>query len=156
MYIVMFSNQANFTNASTKRLCEECETKDAEVYCLNDEVYLCKECDAQIHGEAVNDKTLKQIFDHKREPVDKIKSGKCYYDPENDVEFYCKTCNMPICAYCKVIGTHSKGDALKHELIDIVKVYRDNDPMQNEVYKKCEKKKKESQDILQKIKTLTE
>jgi hypothetical protein len=156
MYIVQFSNQTNFTNVNTKRLCEECEIKDAEFYCLNDEVFLCKDCDALIHGDSANDKTLKQIFNHTRKEVDKMKSGKCYYDPDKDVEFFCLTCNMPICAYCKVIGTHSKGDALKHKLEDIEKVYKESNPVDSDVYKECEKKRKDSQAVLMKIKNMTE
>ena len=155
MYKAEFNNQTN-SSSSTKRLCEECDQKDAEVYCINCEVYLCKDDDDLIHGDSSNDKTLKQIFDHKREKVDKMKAGKCYFDLDKDVEFFCRTCNLPICAYCKVIGSHSKGNALDHVLEDIVNVHKMNDPQSNEVLINCDNRRKKSVECLLKIKTLTE
>ena len=157
MYFVMFIPHDPLSSYSAKRICEECEVKDADLYCTNDECYLCNECSSIIHGEASNDKSIKQIFDHVKIPISsKIKPGKCFFDQEKDVEFFCKVCNLPICSYCKVVGSHSKGDAMNHPYEDIYTAYVKFNPESNEIIKLCEDKKKKGADSLVKIKNQVE
>jgi hypothetical protein len=156
MFFVMFNPSNNLPSFSSKRICEECELKDADLYCTNDECYLCNECSSIIHGEASNDKSIKQIFDHVKIPVTRMKPGKCYFDQDKDVEFFCKNCNIPICSYCKVIGSHSRNDAMNHQFEDITSAYMRFSPDSNEVIKICEDKKKKGSESLVKIKNLVE
>lgn len=118
--------------SSAGKRCVECEQKEAEVYCENDDALLCQKCSDDIH-----------IYDFNREhaivPIKNgdqmfLKTGKCIFDPEYDVEFYCKTCNLALCSYCKVLGSHSKGNASTHQLEEIADVFSKNSPndIQNE------------------------
>lgn len=156
MFFVKFNPNNNLPLLSSKRKCEECEIKDADKYCVNDQCYLCTECSNIIHGDASNDKAIKQIFDHTIHPVTKIKPGKCFFDHDKDAEFFCKNCNLPICSYCKVMGSHSRNEALTHPLEEISLAYNRFSPDSNDVIKNVEDKKKIRTDLLTKIKSIIE
>ena len=126
MYFVEFKGKDDSQISSAAKRCIECDLREAEVYCENDDAILCSKCNEEIHVFDFN-------RDHNIVPIlasDKmfLKTGKCVFDPENDVEFYCKTCNLAICSYCKVLGSHSRGNAASHLLEDIAEVYSKNNP----------------------------
>jgi hypothetical protein len=154
MYWVTFSPMDTTSyNMTSKHICAECETKEADWYCHNCEEFICGSCYDQIHGDSTNDKNAKEIFSHKKEAVkSKIKPGKCVFDPDKDVEFYCNSCKLTICSYCKVIGSHSKGEAATHVLDNIVVAYNNLAPDKIEVIKIAEEKKKKALDYLKSLK----
>jgi hypothetical protein len=156
MHYVTFSLvDQNVSTYSSKRICAECSDRDAIWFCQNCEEYLCEECYNSIHGETSNDKNLKHLFDHSKIHVSKIRNGKCIFDPDKDVEFYCKQCNISICSYCKVIGTHSKGEAAFHVLEDISTTLQRLNPDTSKVIKLMEEKKKKGVDAFNKIKNIS-
>lgn len=136
-----------------KHMCAECEVKEADYYCHNCEEYICTACFEQIHGESSNDRNVKEIFAHRKEQLkSKIKTGKCIFDPDKDVEFYCTNCKLTICSYCKVIGSHSKGEAAMHQLEDIVVAYNKLAPDNIEAIKLADERKKKALDHLKTLK----
>lgn len=153
MYSVVFGPvDQNLVSYVSKRYCAECSEKDAEWYCINCEEYMCKECYNIIHGEKSADKNYKLIMDHKKEEVSKIKTGRCVFDPDKEVEYYCNNCNLAICSYCRVIGSHSRGDALTHDLVDIGIALENGNPEKLDIIKSCEDKKKKGIEALSKVK----
>ena len=48
-----------------------------------------------------------------------IFNSKCPIHPQIDVEFYCQTCEIPVCVHCKMVGSHSSGEMGSHKLIGI-------------------------------------
>ena len=36
-----------------------------------------------------------------------------------DVEFFCPECDVPVCIYCKMVGSHSTGAFNNHRLIGV-------------------------------------
>ena len=48
-----------------------------------------------------------------------IFNSKCPIHPQIDVEFYCQTCEIPVCVHCKMVGSHSYGEMGSHKLIGI-------------------------------------
>jgi len=134
-------------------MCGECQYKEADFYCYNCDDYICSACYDNIHGDSSNDKNIKSIFDHEKEPLkSKIKTGKCVSCMDKEVEFYCNNCKITICSYCKVIGSHSKGEAALHVLEDISTAYKRLIPENLEIIKISENKKSLAQETLKSIK----
>lgn len=160
MYMVTFNaqdvNSSNPNSYSNKRVCGECSEKDAECFCYNCEEYLCKDCYQLIHGEKTSDKSNKLIINHKKEDISKIKTGRCMFDPDKEVEFYCETCRIAICSYCRVIGSHSKGEAMFHNLKDIHLALDNENPEKLEIIKTIDDKKKKVLEALNKVKMTIE
>jgi len=154
MYWVTFSlGDSSIQALSTKHICGECGEKEADFYCNNCEEYICSSCFDLIHGETNGDKNLKEIFSHSKEPLKtKIKTGKCVFDPDKDVEFYCQVCKLTICSYCKVIGSHSKGEAANHPLQDIAIAYGNLAPDTLEAIKLSEDRRKKALEFLKNAK----
>ena len=147
MFFVIFNPQSNQPAFSSRVICQECKTKDTDLYCKNCEVFLCNECSNHIHN---NDEIT---TNHELKKIKKIqKPGKCYFDQERDVEFFCKNCNIPICSFCRVIGSHSKGEATLHQFEDINSAFIRFSPESNDVIKLCEEMKKKGYENLVKIK----
>lgn len=150
MFFVMFNPQSSLPAFSSRILCQECEIKDADHYCKNDDCYFCAECSNHIHLE-------RHMTDHEKIPVRKSqKPGKCYFDQDKDVEFFCRNCNLPICSYCKVIGSHSSIEANSHLFEDITSAFLRFSPESNEVIKFSEEKRKKAFENLVKIKNQVE
>jgi hypothetical protein len=154
IYWVQF-NHIDITSPvySTKHMCGECQYKEADFYCYNCEDYICSPCYDNIHGDNTNDKNIKNIFDHEKEPLkSKIKTGKCVSCLDKDVEFYCNNCKITICSYCRIIGSHSKGEAAFHVLEEIGTAYKRLIPDNLEIIKISENRKNQAQDTLKSIK----
>ena len=125
IFFVKFNPTSNLYSQSSKRICEECEVKDVDKYCHNCRYYLCSECSSLIHGEVSNDKEFKSAISHNIDSnISKNKTGKCFYHPEKDAESYCRTCELPICSYCIVMGSHSKNEAAGHQIEEIQVVFK--------------------------------
>jgi hypothetical protein len=153
MYWVVFSPiETSIQSLSTKFMCAECLEREADYFCQNCEEYMCVTCYDQMHGESSNDKNIKEIFAHKKEILkSKIKTGKCVFDPDKDVEFYCTNCKLTICSYCKVIGSHSRGEASTHLLQEISVAYNNLAPDNLEAIKLSEERRKKATDTLKSV-----
>jgi hypothetical protein len=105
-------------------VCKVCELRPPTVYCIQDGASLCEKCDRDVHS------ANKLLREHQRVPLkDKEmfiqKSfGNCLQHVEIPVEFYCAACQIPVCVHCKMIGTHSSGQAASHKLTPIRDAYQ--------------------------------
>jgi hypothetical protein len=102
-------------------ICDVCHKKQSAIYCINDKLKLCNDCDDKIHKANEITKT------HDRKKlVDVIANfQECPEHPGNMVQYYCPQCNLPVCMECKVSGNHSHKDTMKHKLVPINKEYMD-------------------------------
>lgn len=100
--------------------CENCEISPASLHCLTDRVNLCVACDASLHCGKVGAR-------HERRNLDRNNGNRlgsaCRQHPDKLIEFYCPTCNIPVCVHCKMTGHHSGGESSKHRLVGIMEAY---------------------------------
>ena len=101
------------------------------MYCRHEDANLCKKCDKELHNN-------KFLAKHKRVPLRcsntqddpaatetesdsslEIFKSKCPFHSKMDVEFFCPDCDVPVCIYCKMVGSHSQGEANNHRLIGV-------------------------------------
>jgi hypothetical protein len=122
----------------------------AEIYCFEDKAFLCRECDVTVHD---HEETRKILKDHKRVPKNEIPStfGYCEAHPDQLVNFYCDTCDIPICLNCKLFGTHASGESSTHGIIDINKVYQN---AKNDAKSEDPSFKKKKTSIVQQMRTI--
>ena len=101
-----------------KQICSDCGEDNATIWCENDQCKLCAKCDEEGHQ-------TKLTQNHTRRPLKDalIHIQKCPIHPEQVIQYYCPKCHLPVCLECKVKGNHAKGEAAKHNLIDISKAY---------------------------------
>jgi hypothetical protein len=126
-YLVTFDREG--VEGGIKPLfCDMCATKTAEVYCRHEDANLCKDCDKDVHSN-------KLLAKHKRVPLRcsndaetlaaggnnnlEIFKSKCPFHNNMDVEFFCPECDVPVCIYCKMVGSHSTGAFNNHRLIGV-------------------------------------
>jgi len=102
-------------------ICGICGKDNATLYCQNDSIKLCEQCDKKSHSEN------EILRGHVRVPLLDIlpKVAQCPEHPNQIVKHYCPKCHLPVCMKCKVKGSHSSGEAAKHNLISISKAYAD-------------------------------
>lgn len=120
MYIVSFELDLELEKAMRDcPKCGNCEISPASLHCETDQVNLCVACDASLHSGKVGSK-------HVRTSLDKSArmSSACKEHPEKLIEFYCPTCNIPVCVHCKMTGHHSSGESSRHKLVSIMDAYR--------------------------------
>merc|ERR1711991_1210597 len=82
-----------------------------------------------------------------------IFNSKCPLHPNVDVEFYCKTCEMPVCVHCKMVGNHSSGEMGTHKLIGIGSAWQQAVDVANKPDKILEQRK---EDINMHLESLSE
>ena len=101
-------------------ICDVCHKKQSAIYCINDKLKLCNECNDKIH------KANEITKNHERKKlVDVIAQfQECPEHPGNLVQYYCPQCHLPVCMECKVSGNHSHKDTMKHKLIPISQQYK--------------------------------
>ena len=104
-----------------KQICSECGQDNATIWCENDQCKLCAKCDEEGHQ-------TKLTSSHTRHPLKDalIHIQKCPIHPNQVIQYYCPKCHLPVCLECKVKGNHAKGEAAKHNLIDITKAYENS------------------------------
>ena len=87
--------------------CQECEKKEAKLYCENCSSNLCEECSSQkVHNLAI-------MQNHTFSQVKRHSFGKCKSHPGKEIEVYCKNCNLLICLKCSIL------DHKTHDLQDL-------------------------------------
>ena len=86
--------------------CQRCNLEKELKYCLNDDIYLCNECDDDIHIHGKNSTALKN---HKRIPYCEysvIHHNICKYH-DKPYEIYCPECEELYCIKCQTTDYHS-------------------------------------------------
>lgn len=101
------------------KICDCCTEKEAVVYCTNCNARCCDECDRKTHSQN------NLLESHVRIDMDRALPHMeyCPFHPEKKVEHFCKVCQLPVCSECKMTGSHSKGEMLKHQLVLIKDSY---------------------------------
>jgi hypothetical protein len=88
--------------------CQKCKEIKELIYCLNDDIYLCNECDDNIHKNGKNSNTLKN---HKRIPYCEysiIHHNICkILNHDKPYEIYCPECEELYCIKCQSTDIHS-------------------------------------------------
>ena len=88
------------TNPNPEK-CEGCFESDAVCYCKDCNKLFCSLCDGQIH-------IIPAMRNHQRVPVAEIlRLKKLCYHHNNILDYYCESCNEPICYECQVVGPHN-------------------------------------------------
>ncbi|XP_077986903.1 uncharacterized protein LOC144441218 [Glandiceps talaboti] len=82
------------------RLCQECESPAAH-HCTDCNQFLCERC-KKTH-EKTKSHEIKTVEEYKRESRSPI---PCPLHQDNDVEFMCSVCNVPICIDCTSTSKH--------------------------------------------------
>lgn len=99
--------------------CAVCGKDNAELWCENDCIKLCKECDATTHK-------ANPVFEkHSRVPLTESQADfqTCPLHPRNRVQYYCPKCHCPVCLECKINGSHAKGEASRHHLVSVAEAF---------------------------------
>lgn len=154
MFCVNFLPQAYHLNIYySKKVCDECTEKEADYFCSSCEFNFCQDCYSLVHHEYSNDKSLKAMFsNHVGDVIVRSNAGLCDCSNSKEAEFYCKTCLVPLCAYCKLLGAHSKGEMSSHQLEEIYTYYQRLNPDNNELIKITLDKARKAQETLGKLK----
>ncbi|OHT17648.1 B-box zinc finger family protein [Tritrichomonas foetus] len=100
--------------------CDLCGKEKATVWCVNDSAKLCAQCDTESHSAKITK-------NHRRIPLTEARAMIEFCPLHNDqrVEYYCPQCQCPVCFKCKMTGSHSKGNAATHPLIEIKQAYNE-------------------------------
>jgi len=106
-------HDASSTLSEDSRLCQECDSQPATVYCIACAADFCSKCDPATHSTNV-------LKTHTRIPVE-AKPKTWTVHPRKGLETYCTLCNQLICHLCTIYGPHkdhpteSVSDAAKRE-----------------------------------------
>lgn len=96
-----------------KGQCEMCQKNPSIMFCLAERASFCKFCDAGIHDNEFTQRHQRYYYDAK----EKNKFITCSYHYDSIVDFYCETCMIPVCSFCKIHGNHSTPPNSTHRLI---------------------------------------
>lgn len=114
LYQVTFEYDEEFERLSRNSfICHKCKKEQSVVFCPSERASFCKECDLHVH----HDEFLKR---HKRIYFSEVGQKKficCADHPTNVVEYFCETCMEPLCAVCKITGTHSGKEKYDHPIV---------------------------------------
>ena len=119
-HVIEFEYDSEYEKQSREKpMCDNCEKKNAIYFCAADNAKLCHDCDKQLHSSKIAQK-------HVRTQIGKGADvfGLCKHHPDKLVEFFCSSCRIPVCVYCKMIGNHSTGDSSKHQLVGMNEAYQ--------------------------------
>ncbi|XP_070548125.1 tripartite motif-containing protein 2-like [Ptychodera flava] len=90
------------------RVCELCEDKEVSHFCTVCRQYLCVNCE-RTHGKIKATRSHKvRLMSELNEPGAERQSiaehdVNCRTHPESKVQFYCDTCQVPVCIACTVV-----------------------------------------------------
>ncbi|XP_070548127.1 E3 ubiquitin-protein ligase TRIM71-like [Ptychodera flava] len=90
------------------RVCELCEDKEVSHFCTECRQYLCVNCE-RTHGKikATRSHKVRLISDLNEPEVERQSIAEhdvnCPTHPESKVQFYCDTCQVPVCIACTVV-----------------------------------------------------
>ncbi len=105
-----------------KEICAKC-SGPADKYCEEDGVCLCTDCDLLIHDS--NEEFARIFRKHNRIPLSEKNAtfGDCK-DHSRKIEFFCDTCQQPLCVFCKMQGNHASGEYANHAIVPIMQAYQ--------------------------------
>lgn len=146
-YFVFFGMKDSLNSISAIRICDECNALPATIYCVDCDAELCEDDYNSIHSP-----DNKPLFNfHNKLKIEKNRPGQCDCENKYQAEYYCEDCNKTICSYCKILGSHSKGLALEHNLIEINFEWKNRSPENNQLFPNLEQLRKKAHDFLSKI-----
>ncbi|KAF7684212.1 E3 ubiquitin-protein ligase TRIM33 [Astathelohania contejeani] len=99
--------------AKTQNFCEMCTTETAVMFCLAERASFCKSCDHSIHNNEFTMRHQRYYFSQ----VGTKEFIQCVFHPEILVDYFCQTCNIPVCTHCKIQGGHAMPPYSEHKLI---------------------------------------
>ena len=105
------NTENNTNNNSINNIkCEGCYTNDSIVFCKECNKNLCQICENQIH-------VIPLFKEHERVPISNLNIFKkvCYHH-NNNLKFFCDSCEEPICEDCQIYGPH---ETKLHRIISI-------------------------------------
>eukprot|EP01112_Ceratiomyxa_fruticulosa_P001217 TRINITY_DN1121_c0_g2_i1.p1 TRINITY_DN1121_c0_g2~~TRINITY_DN1121_c0_g2_i1.p1 ORF type:complete len:764 (-),score=147.66 TRINITY_DN1121_c0_g2_i1:176-2467(-) len=119
-FLVQFQYDPDEDESRKIPICESCETRPATRFCRSDNARLCDYCDETVHS------ANKLVSRHVRVPIYEQPQGfgNCAQHLTQTVEFFCPHCQIAVCVHCKMVGSHSAGEAASHKLIPINDAYR--------------------------------
>lgn len=113
-YVVQFEMGPD----DTAPLCDVCNTRPAITFCAADNARLCHQCDDEAHS--VN----KLAARHIRVPLQDAPAVATCGEHGTNAEYFCNTCGAIVCVHCKMVGSHSSGEAAQHRLVPLAEAYR--------------------------------
>ncbi|ELQ75180.1 putative E3 ubiquitin ligase [Trachipleistophora hominis] len=124
LYEVEFHFDKNLELQSKKsNMCERCQKREANMFCVAERASFCKECDQKLHYDFFTRRHLRHYFS-------KLGGSKKFFNceehPETVVDYFCKECKIPLCTQCRLKGSHPSDHALitylqANELVDKLK-----------------------------------
>ncbi|OAG29351.1 hypothetical protein NEDG_01424 [Nematocida displodere] len=96
--------------------CEFCNAKPAVSFCLAERASFCGDCDNLFHANQFTQRHDRYYFNE----VGKKKFLHCKDHTSTVIDYYCTSCNIPICTQCRIFGTHSESPNSKHKLITYI------------------------------------
>ncbi|XP_077988252.1 tripartite motif-containing protein 2-like [Glandiceps talaboti] len=137
------------TDTTKSKSCDGCLTEDSNrfMWCIECSMKLCDTC-ARTHGRVPLTRAhrlipLDEYHSVKSKDPTMVQSGVyCENHPENQVKFFCKTCEVPICTDCTVVD-HRVPEHKHKYLKDAADEYKKEVAM---VVNKLKEKEKEATD----------
>lgn len=129
LYHIILSPKETAPKESGIKFCNECGTLVARFFCTACNADLCEEDYNNIH----NPENKFLFGNHTKEKIDPNKPGMCECNNNRECIYYCMECQIPMCDYCKMVGTHSKGISASHELVEIGKLWGEMNPDKNKM-----------------------
>lgn len=95
--------------------CDGCYSHTGEIYCSSCEMVLCNACEEQIHIIPSNQ-------NHERFPLNNLKHVKkqCYHH-KSSLQFYCESCDEPVCKECTIQGPHN---TKLHKVVNVIESFK--------------------------------
>lgn len=84
-------------------LCEKCERREANMFCVAEQAAFCEECDRKLHYDGFTRRHIRHYF---ATLGGSQKFFNCVLHPQTVVDYFCKECMVPLCTQCRLGGTH--------------------------------------------------
>ncbi|XP_077988015.1 tripartite motif-containing protein 2-like [Glandiceps talaboti] len=148
------------TGSTESKGCDGCLTENSDrfVWCIECSMKLCDNC-ARTHGRLPSTRThrlisLDEYQSVKSKDPTMVPVQSCVYcdkHPENQVKFFCETCEVPICSDCTVVD-HRVTDEHKHKYLkDAAAGYKKEVTMMVNKLKEKEKEATDSTTTIQQM-----
>lgn len=104
-----------------RQLCEICNQSPAKVYCENDRLDMCYQCDEEYHPNSnkVASKHVRVELSQKE-----ISSEACRLHPKQKKDIYCFDCRQSLCLSCQAGGFHSEPKYSRHKVSSATDCYQ--------------------------------